>query len=306
MTADSKRVTQFLRGGSQRRERVVVTPEGVPLTVEIGDYSERVSAFLLDVMFWLGITAVLYIPLLIILLVYGWHIIDSLAIKLLASIIWLIAFFVRLSYFSYFELAWQGSTPGKRIMRLRVVDRKGGPLTPSSVIARNLTREFETFIPIGVLLSLSAPGSGAGALSMLWIVALALLPLMNRDRMRGGDLIAGTIVILLPSRALLADIAHSSQGEFHYTFTDQHLAAYGAFELQVLEEVLRGKFGVEDESMLRSVGDKIRRKIGWTEPVDQEMLFLKDFYTAQRAFLERQQLFGKVRADKNQDIQSRA
>ena len=56
--------------------------------------------------------------------------------------------------------------------------------------------------------------------------------------------------------------------------------------------------------MLRNVGEKIRRKIGWTEPVDQELLFLKDFYTAQRAYLERQQLFGKVRADKNQNFRS--
>ena len=69
MKADSKRATQFLKGGSQRRERVVVTPEGVPLTVEIGDYSERVSAFFLDVLFWVGITIVLYTPLIFMVLI---------------------------------------------------------------------------------------------------------------------------------------------------------------------------------------------------------------------------------------------
>ena len=41
-------------------------------------------------------------------------------------------------------------------------------------------------------------------------------------------------------------------------------------------------------------------KIGWTVPVppDQIVLFLRDFYTAERAFLEREQLYGKGRADK--------
>jgi uncharacterized RDD family membrane protein YckC len=306
MKADSRRVTQFLKGGSQRRERVVVTPEGVPLTVEIGDYSERVSAFILDVLFWTGLTVIIYTPLIVMVIVYGFHIIESLAAKLVASVLWLIAFFIRVAYFTHFELAWQGATPGKRIMRLRVVDRKGGPLTPAAVIARNLTREFETFIPLGVLLSLGSAEGGARGLSFLWIVALALLPFFNRDRMRGGDLIAGTIVIALPRRALLDDIAHGPEGEFHYAFTDRHLAAYGAFELQVLEEVLRRRHSEEDEATLRSVGEKIRRKIGWTEPVDQELMFLKDFYVAQRAYLERQQLFGKVRADKNQAAQFRA
>jgi hypothetical protein len=33
-------------------------------------------------------------------------------------------------------------------------------------------------------------------------------------------------------------------------------------------------------------------------PPDQVALFLRDFYTAERAFLEREQLYGKGRADK--------
>jgi len=31
---------------------------------------------------------------------------------------------------------------------LRVIDRAGGPLQPSAVGGRNLTREIETFVPL--------------------------------------------------------------------------------------------------------------------------------------------------------------
>ena len=52
--------------------------------------------------------------------------------------------------------------------------------------------------------------------------------------------------------------------------------------------------------VLREVCSRICRKINWTEEVApaDTALFLRDFYTAQRAFLEREQLFGRRRADK--------
>ncbi len=34
-------------------------------------------------------------------------------------------------------------------------------------------------------------------------------------------------------------------------------------------------------------------------PRGDVMVFLRDFYTAERAFLEREQLYGKARADKH-------
>ena len=52
--------------------------------------------------------------------------------------------------------------------------------------------------------------------------------------------------------------------------------------------------------MLDEVCDKICRKIGWTDPLPRRdvIAFLRDFYTAERAFLEREQLYGKARPDK--------
>jgi hypothetical protein len=92
----------------------------------------------------------------------------------------------------------------------------------------------------------------------------------------------------------------------HYAFTEKQLRAYGAFELQVLEELLRRPAGADTNRLLREVADKICRRIEWTAPVpDADIrVFLREFYTAERAFLEREQLFGKPRADKYYESKS--
>jgi hypothetical protein len=156
------------------------------------------------------------------------------------------------------------------------------------------------FIPAGILIS--SPGAGAWWQHLLlvgWLACFAILLFFNRDRMRAGDLIAGTLVIAMPRQGLLADLV---EARARFVFTDRQLGAYGAHELQVLEEVLRRPAGAERATLLRDIQDRICRKIDWRAPVtlpDTEP-FLRDFYTAQRAYLEREQLFGRPRADKFQ------
>jgi len=280
--------------GTRRQTREIVTPEGVPVMVEIADYGERLVAFSIDFAIWTLLTILIYLPIIFVIGRTGGSLIAI-------SIALFIGFIVRNLYFIYFELAWQGSTPGKRVVGLRVIDRRGGPLLPSAVIARNLTREVEMFIPLGVLLEGGRSVGGGvdwGQLSTaLWLLFFAALPAINRDRMRGGDLIAGTMVIALPRRALSSDLVeHTMQ----FTFTPHQLQAYGAFELQVLEELLRRPPSAETTQVLDEVCDKIGRKIGWTDPLPRRDVpaFLRDFYTAERAYLEREQLFGKARANK--------
>jgi len=278
---------------SRRQKREIVTPEGVPISVEIADYGERLVAFAIDFAIWTLLTVAIYLPIFALIGRRGSLIAIAIALFL--------GFLVRNLYFIYFELAWQGATPGKRVVGLRVMDRSGGPLTASAVIARNLTREIEMFIPLGILLQGGRSSSGAVDWSQLslgvWLLFFAALPAINRDRMRGGDLIAGTMVIALPHRALSSDLVeHAMQ----FAFTTAQLQAYGAFELQVLEELLRRPPNAETLRVLDEVCDKICRKIGWSEPVPRRdvMTFLRDFYTAERAYLEREQLFGKTKADK--------
>ncbi len=296
MTLAHERATEFLEG-SRRQHRTIVTPEGVPVTVELADHGERLTAFTIDVVIWFLLTIAVYLPLVFVAALHK----DAALIAF--SIVLFIGFVVRNLYFIHFELAWRGATPGKRIVGLRVIDRRGDPLLPSAIVARNLTREVEAFIPLGLLLTWSGTNPNWEQLFVaVWLLFFAALPFVNRDRMRGGDLIGGTMVIALPKRALSGDLVERAA---QYVFTEQQLRAYGAFELQVLEELLRRPKSLETNRLLAEVCDKICRKIGWTAPLPPQdtELFLREFYTAQRAFLEREQLFGKPRADKYEAAQ---
>ncbi len=290
MTLAHERATEFLEG-SRRQQRTIVTPEGVPVTVELADHGERLTAFTIDVFIWFLLTILVYLPLVFFAMRGG-------SALIAVSIVLFIGFVVRNLYFIHFELAWRGATPGKRFVGLRVIDRRGGPLLPSAIVARNLTREVEAFIPLGLLLTWSGTHPDWEHLFIaIWLLFFAALPFVNRDRMRGGDLIGGTMVIALPKRALSSDLVERAA---QYVFTEPQLRAYGAFELQVLEELLRRPKSVETGRLFTEVRDKICHKIGWTAPLPPQdtELFLREFYTAQRAFLEREQLFGKPRADK--------
>jgi len=302
MTVEASRNSQasdFLEGRAKKRRSIAITaPEGVTLFFNLADAGERATAFAIDFAVWIIATILFYLVLFFV--VFGALKLKSqIGLTIALSIMLFLGFAIRNFYFIHFELAWQGSTPGKRAVGIRVVDRKGGALTPMAIVARNLTREVEIFIPLGVLMSL---GHGNGTVENLaltaWVLLFSALPLFNRLRMRGGDLIAGTVVIALPRKLLLADLADA---QAQNTFSEKHLRAYGTFELQILEELLRRPNAPDAVELRREVTDKIVKKIGWPSPVaDADTLrFLTDFYAAQRAHLEREQLYGKFRADKN-------
>jgi uncharacterized RDD family membrane protein YckC len=290
MSIAQDRVGEFLEG-TRRNRREIVTPEGVALPVDLAEVGERSVALVIDMVIWLLVTILLYLAMLALL-------IETRTFGVGVTLMLFIAFLVRNLYFIYFELVWLGVTPGKRINRLRVIDRRGGPLTPGAVIARNLTREVEIFLPLGVLISLQFSVQWENLAIAAWLILFTALPLFNRDRMRAGDFIAGTIVIAIPKRLLLADLVETSNT---YAFNNAQLAAYGAFELQVLEELLRRPRSAETMALLADVCAKICRKIDWPTPPRHSQIvdFLTQFYTAERAFLERERLFGRERADKH-------
>ena len=287
--------------GAKRRRRTIVTPEGVELDIRLAGSGERLTAFLLDLLFMFATVFALYFLLIVLFF-------TDASISVGMTIILFAAFVVRNLYFLHFELAWQGRTPGKRICGLRVINRGGGELSPSAVIARNLTREVELFLPLSLLLSVHVRPDSLQMLALTgWVSLIALLPLFNRDRLRAGDIIAGTQVIAMPKRVLSGDLAAAPQKtakKAAYAFTHAQLSVYGAFELQVLEEFLRRPPSAETQRQLEEVCGKIRRKIGWEREVPPHEVrnFLTEFYTAERATLERGQLFGKRRDDKNSPL----
>ena len=247
--------------GRRPRARAVVTPEGVAVSVRLASIGERVTALVLDL--------VILIAALLVVAIATFAAGGYLGVT--AGI--LLMFVLRVFYFAGFELAWNGRTPGKRMTSLRVINRRGGPLTPAAVIARNLMREVELFLPLSLALAgdaAIAAGPWTWIATLTWVGVLAALPLFNRDRLRAGDMVAGTWVVAEPKPVLLPDLGQAARPAANavapaYVFTAQQLVVYGVKELQVLEEVLRSS-GQDAAALHGDVARRIIRKIGYVHP----------------------------------------
>ncbi|HEY3951254.1 RDD family protein [Phenylobacterium sp.] len=273
--------------------RELVTPEGVDLRLRIGAFSERCAAFVIDVAIMLAGLIVVSLLLALVAWRTKWAFTGDAAL-----ILWLLgSFLLRNFYFIGFELRAGAATPGKRALGLRVAARDGGRLTANAVFARNALRELEVFLPASFLFA-SGMGVDAGliALGGIWSGVFVLFPLFNHDRLRLGDLAAGTMVVKAPRRVLRPDLAGPAVGAaIGPTFSEAQLDAYGIKELHALEEVLRRG----ERKTVAQVAERIRKKIGWEGPLDlSDRAFLNAYYAALRARLETRLLFGHRKADK--------
>jgi len=144
------------------------TPEGILLELRPAGLSVRFFAFVID---WIVRLMVLYAA--------------AIAAQLMGGVgmaFWLILLFgLEWFYPVIFELMPAGSTPGKKVMGLKVVMDNGLPVTPAASFARNLLRAAD-FLPFGF---------GFAIASML----------MRSDCKRLGDLAAGSIVVYVPAEA---------------------------------------------------------------------------------------------------------
>jgi uncharacterized RDD family membrane protein YckC len=89
-------------------------------------------------------------------------------------------FLLFAGYFIVFEWLWNGQTPGKRLMKLRVIREDGRPITLWEAIARNLLRIFDSFPTVAII--------------PFYSIGLIAVFASRRDQ-RIGDLFAGTVVI---------------------------------------------------------------------------------------------------------------
>ena len=299
-----------LRGSN--RDRVMITPEGIAMPVTLASRGSRAGALLLDLLFI--VLAIIATTLALIGIAGGtFSVFDKApdntvlgrALQFL-FILWVAAMFLlRNAYFLWFELGPRGATPGKRIVGVRIAARDGGRLTAEMVIARNLLRDIELFLPAVLIASMGSEDSGpVGLFAALWFLIFALMPLFNRDRLRAGDIVAGSWVVEAPRRRLepvLSAAAAAAPGEAErprVAFTDAELAVYGEYELQTLERVLREGRPEALAAVQETIAGKIdRRPLPADEP-EAIRAFLDAYYAQLRARLEGGLRMGNRKADK--------
>lgn len=149
--------------------RRVATPEGCELKLRIAGPAVRVRAWLFDFL----IRVLIFAAAAMLLGYFG---------RLGGTVSMLLAFVLEWLYPVFFEVFWQGATPGKRMSDLVVLHDDGTPINWGASFARNTLR-FVDFLPFGY----------ACGLISIWL---------NADSKRLGDLLAGTIVVYSGETAL--------------------------------------------------------------------------------------------------------
>ena len=129
------------------------------LDFPVAGIGSRFLALAVDTLIQAGV-AIVFIILVAVLGVSGsWFGLEQHSIWLAAAAGFF--FFVLLyGYFAIFEILWNGQTPGKRVVGIRVVKESGRPLTAAEAIGRNLMRivdQLPGFYGVGMLVALIGP-----------------------------------------------------------------------------------------------------------------------------------------------------
>jgi uncharacterized RDD family membrane protein YckC len=144
----------------------ILTPEHVAIRLVPAGLGRRYLAFLIDMFLALAVTNILMYLLTLVFMGGGEH----------ATMMGRAIFILLLcGYHMYHDIRSQGRSLGKRVMKLRVVDRRGLPITIPQSFARNIARVIDM-----------APMFG---------VVGGVVCLLDPHQRRLGDMVADTLVL---------------------------------------------------------------------------------------------------------------
>lgn len=159
------------------KDVVITTPEHVPIRLEPAGAGSRFLATLIDAFIVMAITSA-FAVLLAMLVPAG----------IAAALTITVNFILTWGWHVFFETKKQGRTPGKRALKLRVIDARGLPVSLYQSLVRNIVRVLD-----------QAP-------AFYGIAAISTLVTSTRRRL--GDVVADTLVVrdarVLAYRGLVA------------------------------------------------------------------------------------------------------
>ncbi len=172
-----------------------------------------------------------------------------------------ILFATQWGYFIFFETLMRGSTPGKSIMRIRVVTIDGTPLDFTSIILRNLIRDIDGVATVMI----------AGIISVIF----------SKHYRRLGDLAASTIVIKdvrkitnIPDFTLKADVlVDNSNTRIIKRLTEKDLFVLREF-IKSYDSLAAGK----KETLANNLAAAVRKKLNDPETETESYQYLVQVY----------------------------
>jgi uncharacterized RDD family membrane protein YckC len=171
------------------------TPENIELSYALAGPGSRAAAYIIDLMVMLTLCQILInlIAYALMMLFSALGVDSELWVSAIATLIF---FTLYNGYFILLEWLWNGQTPGKRLVHIRVIKQGGYALRFFDTLLRNLLRVVD-FLPLFY---------GVGLASLLF----------TRDSQRLGDLVAGTLVVYqepVQTESLLPDLPAVDESE---------------------------------------------------------------------------------------------
>jgi uncharacterized RDD family membrane protein YckC len=214
------------------------TPENVTFDYDVAGIGSRFLAALVDTLLLLLAEVILIGSL-----IWLASALDSILFSKDVPVWWFLAIFGLVAfgffwgYYIFFEIMWNGQTPGKRWVGIRVIRQDGTPVSAAEVVIRNLVRLID-FLPAAY---------GVGVVSMF----------VNQNSRRLGDLAAGTVVVHDRKVGAARELsAIGNRGALATVFTDVVVPADFPLErvtdqdLQIIEEFLIRRAQLANRSQL--------------------------------------------------------
>lgn len=148
----------------------IVTPENIAFQYRIAGPFQRLPAYIIDKVLQFVVMGAALLLLTILFALFG---LPGFGIGVGLIFYFVVSWF----YGGVFEAFWNGQTPGKRLMRLRVLSSDGQPINGMQAVLRNVLRAVDLLPPMFYFF---------GFLSAFW----------NERFARLGDLACGTMVIV--------------------------------------------------------------------------------------------------------------
>ena len=217
---------------------IIETPERVPLHFALASIGNRFLACAFDH----ALQTILIILLYIIFTLIG-NMLDlgglRNAPKWVLAVLIILGFIIWSSYFVIFEWLWNGQTPGKRWLKLRVIREDGRPITFWEAAVRNLLRIFD-MMPF--------PFYSIGLISVF---------ISTRDQ-RVGDLVAGSVVVRereaeAPTfnQVFNAPVSDAAlRRSFKLVEFTAEISAITEREIEVVETYLRRRWDLPDQARM--------------------------------------------------------
>lgn len=234
----------------------IETPEQIALEFPLASAGSRFLALAIDTLIQLGGFAVLAVLGLIALTARTTG--SPVAGNWVAATVVILGFLLYYGYFAAFEALWNGQTPGKRAIHLRVITTSGRPITAYDALLRNLVRIVDQL-----------PG--------IYTVGLISL-FFSEHNQRLGDLAADTVVV------------HEQSIERHALTGRRPSASRGAArltpqEITVIETFLVRRPDLPDHQRSRTahnLATRVRSRLAITDTGQSDERLLEEIATEYR------------------------